>query len=335
MIKFWVMAVPPEPLEPLFFHRLALGKPWGGETLARRLGIAPPADGRLGETWEVSDYPGKESVVRGGRFDGQSLRALMAARGGEILGDSRPSPLEGRFPLLIKLIEADEPLSVQIHPPDGPLSPTGIGKTEAWYVLDVEPGAELICGLRPGTRREQFEPEAGDARVERHLHRLRVQPGDCVFVPAGMTHAIGKGITLAEVQQTSDVTFRMYDWGRPREVHLRQALRVVDYGLGPGRAVAARFAAGGNGLAAAPLARCGYFEMRALRLAAPARHRPERLARVLLAVRGGGQVASPRQAFAPRRFGYGDAFLLPGTLDEVALVPDAGGAELLEGIAGA
>lgn len=337
MIKFGVMAAPPTPLEPLFFHRKVLGKKWGGETLAARLGVKPDKD-KLGETWEVSDYQGMESEVRGGRYDKLTLRQLMERRGPELLGRSAPSAQEGRFPLLVKLIEADEPLSVQVHPPDGPLSPTGIGKTEAWYILEADPDAHLICGLRPGTTRAAFEPEAGDQRVERHLHRMKPRPGDSVLVPSGMVHAIGGGITLAEVQQTSDVTFRTYDWGRDskdRPLHLKQALPVVDYELGPGRAVRAEYQRDGAGLEAALLASTRYFQMRSLRLTGPAQLRTDGLARVLLPVRGSGRVESPRGQFAAREFGFGDAFLLPGSLDEVMLAPGPGGLELLEGIASA
>ncbi|TAH36981.1 MAG: mannose-6-phosphate isomerase [Planctomycetota bacterium] len=324
------------PLEPLFFERILMEKVWGGTALAERLNARQSLKGKLGESWELSDYPGQVTRVRGGRFDRVPLRTLMEERGHEILGDSRPGA-GGRFPLLVKLIEAEESLSVQVHPPDGPSSPTGVGKTEAWYVLDVEEGAELICGLKPGTTRAAFEPEAGDARVERHLQRLQVRPGDCVLVPAGMTHAIGAGITLAEVQQTSDVTFRMYDWDRKkdngeplRDLHLADSLRVVDYGLGPGKVVRARFPAepdtARNGSAAADLVDSGYFRLRLLQVGGTAVHRPQGLARVLTVVQGSGAIAG-------RAVAFGDTCLLPGTLDVVEIRSGPAGLELLEGIA--
>ena len=221
------------PREPLLFRRLLKEKVWGGRRLAPRLGLKLPFAGPLGETWELSDYPGEETTVRGGSWDGASLRTLMQEHGPALLGRSRTT-VDGRFPLLVKLIDAGDDLSVQIHPPDGPQSPTGVGKTEAWYVLDAEPGAAVICGLKAGTDPAVFAAHAGDARVRAHLHEVAVSRGDCIFVPAGQTHAIRGGVVLCEIQQTSDVTYRMYDWdrlgldGKPRALHLKQALEVVN-----------------------------------------------------------------------------------------------------------
>jgi len=333
-----VTATPPRPEEPLLFERLLKEKVWGGHKLAARLGVEPPFAGPLGETWELSDYPGEETRVRGGRWAGSSLRSLMEAHADQLLGESRPTH-DGRFPLLVKFIDAATDLSVQVHPPDGALSPTGVGKTEAWYVLDGEPGATVICGLAPGTEPGTFAAEAGDRRVEAHLHSLPVAPGDCVFVPAGMTHAIRGGVILCEVQQTSDVTYRMYDWdrvglaGEPRETHLAEALRAVDYGLGPGVARRASFGAPADGAAVAPLAACPYFELQAVRVLAPTTHAAAGRARVLAVVAGNGRIGSLDGSFEPREIGFGDVVLLPGRLGPVRVLPGAAGLELLEGIA--
>lgn len=329
---------PPAPLEPLFFHRILKEKVWGGRTLARRLGVAPLFSGPLGETWELSDYPGEETRVRGGRCDGLSLRQLMESHAGALLGAARPCA-DGRFPLLVKLIEAGADLSVQIHPPDGPRSPTGSGKTEAWYVLEAEPGAAVICGLRPGTTRAAFEPDAGGRRVERHLHRVPVRAGDCVFVPAGMTHAIGRGVILCEVQQTCDVTFRIYDWdrpgldGKPRPLHLREALAVVDYELPPGRALRPRFPAPAGGVSEVELVDCPYFRLAALRVVGAARRGPLDRPRAMAVVGGSGAVLSPEGAFPPRELRFGDTVLLPAALGEVEIRPGPAGLQLLEGSA--
>ncbi len=213
-------------------------KVWGGHHLDELLGLDPPFEGPLGESWELSDYPGNESVVRSGVHAGKTLRELMETLSDQILGRSRPTA-DGRFPLLVKLIDANDDLSVQIHPPDGPKSPTGVGKTEAWFVLETEPGGSVICGLKEGTRPEDFERDAGTPKVREYLAEIPVRPGDCILVPAGQTHAIRAGVVLCEIQQTSDVTYRMYDWdrmgldGKPRAIHLEQALEVVDYSLGP------------------------------------------------------------------------------------------------------
>ncbi len=328
------------PREPLLFRRILKEKVWGGQRLARLLGSAPPFRGPLGETWELSDYPGEETRVRGGAWAGISLRDLMLEHGPALLGRSRTAA-DGRFPLLVKFIDAGDDLSVQIHPPDGPKSPTGVGKTEAWYVLDTAPDATVICGLNSGTRREQFEAEAGDARVRAHLHQIPVRSGDCVFVPAGQTHAIRGGVVLCEVQQTSDVTYRMYDWdrlgldGKPRETHLQQALEVVDYSLAPGLALRARFPAE-SGLLTCPLAACTHFLLVALRADAHGGLRmTDGLARIFAVTRGTGRLEPVGAgSFASVRVEFGDVALIPGGLDSVRVVGDgADGLEILEGTA--
>jgi mannose-6-phosphate isomerase len=330
----------PVPREPLLFRRLLKEKVWGGTRLTSLLGVKAPAGGPLGESWELSDYPGEETVVRGGAWNGIGLRALMQDHAATLLGRSRTTA-DGRFPLLVKFLDAGDDLSVQIHPPDGPLSPTGVGKTEAWYVLDAKPGATVVCGLKAGTRREVFEAEAGDARVRAHLHAVPVRRGDCIFVPAGQTHAIRGGVVLCEVQQTSDVTFRMYDWdragldGKPRATHLREALAAVDWRLEPGAAVRAHYRENG-GLQDATLAQCAYFRLAMLRADSDGGLRPtDELARVWTVVRGAGHVepvGADRFPQLPLRFG--DVALIPGGIENVRLVGDGtDGIEILEGVA--
>lgn len=327
------------PCEPLLFRRLLKEKVWGGRRLAPQLGLKPPFAGPLGETWELSDYPGEETAVRGGACDGLSLRALMQEHAPALLGHSRTTA-DGRFPLLVKLIDAGDDLSVQIHPPDGPKSPTGVGKTEAWYVLDAAPGATVICGLKAGTDPALFAAQAGDARVRAHLHEVPVTRGDCIFVPAGQTHAIRGGVVLCEMQQTSDVTYRMYDWdrlgldGKPRDLHLRQALEVVNHSIGPGAARRAAFAAA-SGLQESELARCDYFRLAALRAdAAGGRRTTDGFARVLAVTGGSGRIeAADGAGFAPLSVAFGDVALIPGSLAAFRLVGGAEPLEILEGTA--
>lgn len=327
------------PVEPHLFHRLLKEKVWGGAQLSAALKLELPFDGPLGETWELSDYPGKETVVRGGSMDGVSLRSLMELHEAQILGRSRPSG-DGRFPLLVKFIDAGDDLSVQIHPKDGPQSPTGVGKTEAWYILDHTPGAVVICGLKEGTSKQVFEAEAGDKRVRKHLAEIEVQRGDCVFVPAGQTHAIRAGVVLCEVQQTSDVTYRMYDWDRlglddkPRATHLAKALEVVDYDLGVGKPTRANFSAG-EGLQQSDLAQCEYFRLHALKVGAEGGDlQTDGYAHTLAVVGGSGRLESLDGKFAARDLAYGDSVLLPGALDGVRLVgTGAVGMEILMGVA--
>ncbi len=311
-------------MEPYFFHRILKEKVWGGEVLSQKLGLELPFTGPLGETWELSDYPGEETVVRGGSCDGQSLRALMEKDAATLLGKSRPTR-GGRFPLLVKLLDAGDDLSVQIHPPDGPLSPNGVGKTEAWYILHRAPGGKVICGLNPGTSKEVFEQEAGDSRVRAHLAEIEIEAGDCVFVPAGQTHAVRKGVVLCEVQQTSDVTYRMYDWdrlgldGQPRETHLREALQVVNYDFAPAQPQRAAFGAD-DGLQFQELASCDYFRLIAVCAGAEGGPWPTHgYAQTLSVVDGSGFLSSTTNQFPERALQFGDTVLLPGALDEVSL----------------
>ncbi|MCP4092049.1 MAG: class I mannose-6-phosphate isomerase [Planctomycetes bacterium] len=327
------------PVEPHLFTRLLKEKIWGGTQLSAALDLDLPFDGPLGETWELSDYPGEETVVRGGSMDGVSLRTLMENHQEQILGRSRPSA-DGRFPLLVKFIDAGDDLSVQIHPPDGPKSPTGVGKTEAWYILDHEPGAVVICGLSEGTSKEVFEQEAGDKRVRNHLAEVEVQRGDCVFVPAGQTHAICAGVVLCEVQQTSDVTYRMYDWdrlgldGKARDTHLQQALDVVDYEAGVAKATRASFSEGQD-LRSSKLAECDYFRLQALKVGTDGGDlNTNGFAHTLAVVGGAGRFESCDGSFEARELILGDSVLLPGALDKVRLIAnDEEGMEILMGVA--
>lgn len=217
---------------PLLLESVLVERPWGNQRLAHTLGKALPPGSRIGESWET----GNDARVTTGPLAGTTLGELVARFGSALLGErglafSRPF---GDFPLLVKFIDADDVLSVQVHPDDERAAPTGQrGKTEAWHILAAEPGAELIVGLRepldPPTIRRLLE--------ERHLPdwlaRLPVQPGDTVIVPAGTLHAIGPGILLYEIQQQSDLTYRLYDWdrvdasGKSRPLHLEEALAVL------------------------------------------------------------------------------------------------------------
>ena len=222
-------------LEPIrMFPAFRGGKltPWGGEKLRTVFGKDIP-EVPTGESLEISCIPGLES--RDG--EGRTLPELIALHGAEYVGSYAGKP----FPLLLKLIDAREALSVQVHPNDayaGEHENGKLGKTEAWLILDAPEGAELVYGIRPGTDRETLRKacEAGSA-VAPLLRRVKVKAGDVCFIPAGCVHAIGAGITLYEIQQSSDITYRFYDWdrtdaqGRKRELHLRQALDVTDLGF--------------------------------------------------------------------------------------------------------
>ena len=187
------------------------------------------------EIWAVSDRPGDESVVTNGPLAGRTLRAVMDEHRNELLGDALPA-VSGRFPLLCKVIDARETLSVQVHPPAARAPALGgEPKTEMWYVAGAEPGAELHVGLKRGVTRELFEARLHAGTVADCLHRVPVSPGDAMFLPSGRVHAIGGGLRLFEIQQNSDTTYRVFDWnrlgldGRARELHIRESLASIDF----------------------------------------------------------------------------------------------------------
>ena len=223
--------------EPLFFERVSLTKVWGGRSLEEVPGIALDVDGPVGETWELSDRSERVSVVRGGRFAGKTLHELVREHREDLCGTTELNE-DGRFPLLIKYLSASKPLSVQVHPDDrtaARLHAGDSGKDEAWYILHAEPDSLIYLGLRPEVDACAFAAMAGCEAVVDALQPWPVRAGDVVDVPAGTLHAIGEGVTLVEVQQASDVTYRLYDWGRlgldgePREMHIEQALLAIDY----------------------------------------------------------------------------------------------------------
>jgi mannose-6-phosphate isomerase len=228
-------------MDPLVFEPYFRPQPWGGRRLATVLGKPLPAEGRFGESWELSTHPHHESRVAEGPLAGASLADLCRDRAAEIFGDARPA-VPGQFPLLVKFLDCDELLSVQVHPNDAQareLLGEPCGKSEAWVVLAAEPTARIYAGFRPGVTRPQVERAAADGTIGSLLHSFTPRVGDCVYLPAGTVHAVGGGVLLAEVQQTSDATFRLYDWGRqgldgrPRELHVEQALRCIDWAAGP------------------------------------------------------------------------------------------------------
>lgn len=216
-----------------FFDRI-----WGGKRLRNLYGTRVPAGRLIGEAWLISDHPGHESVVDEGPHTGRTLHELITESAQAVLGKCAALTPHGRFPLLLKLLDSSDMLSVQVHPDDEwarRLGETDVGKTEMWYVLDAEPTSELICGLQDGVTIADLREALHRGTVDKLLKCFRVQVGDTVFVPAGTVHAVGAGILLAEIQQNSDLTYRLYDWGRtgangkPRTLHVEKALQAVQF----------------------------------------------------------------------------------------------------------
>lgn len=222
---------------PLQFAPVFKDYPWGGRNLETVLGRAIPP-GIVAESWEISAHPNGQTKVINGPLTGSTLAEVQASLGLDLVGKRNRHALElGKFPLLIKLLDANQWLSVQVHPDDAyALAHVDeFGKTEIWVILHAEPGAELIYGLKPGIDRAAFAQTIAQGRSQDALHRLPVQAGDVVFVPAGTVHALGPGIIVAEIQQNSDTTYRIYDWnrlgndGKPRPLHVEEALKVINW----------------------------------------------------------------------------------------------------------
>src|SRR5437867_7756544 len=197
---------------PLAFTPIFQERIWGGQKLAELFGKKLPPNKRIGESWEIVDRPEAQSVVANGPLQGKTLHELWTQDRQSIFGDVADAP---RFPILIKLLDAHERLSLQVHPPEKVASILGgEPKTEFWYVAAADSGAELFLGLREPITCDQFEKALREGTAAHHVHKLAVNIGDSVFLPAGRLHAGGGGSLLIEIQQTSDTTYRVFDWNR-------------------------------------------------------------------------------------------------------------------------
>lgn len=213
---------------PLTFTPLFQERVWGGRRLAELFEKKLPTNKPIGESWEIVDRAEAQSVVSNGPLKGKTLHELWTQDRQEIFGESRALP---RFPLLIKLLDAENKLSLQVHPPDSVATELGgEAKTEFWYVAHAEPGAELFVGFKNNVTRDGFAATVKAGKVADLVHRVPVKTGDAMFLPAGRFHGIGAGCVLVEIQQNSDTTYRVFDWERKdRQLHLEQALRCIDF----------------------------------------------------------------------------------------------------------
>lgn len=222
----------PYPLQfvPEFKERV-----WGGRAL-EQFGLTLPP-GHIGEGWMIGDHPNGTTRVANGELAGLGLDEVRRTYGAELFGAKGAASGNGRFPLLIKLLDCQDDLSVQVHPSDDyeGLPKGELGKTEMWYVLDAKPGAKIVYGLQPGVSRETFAAAIEEGRIMDTLQEVAVSPGDTFYIPAGTVHALGAGVLVAEIQQNSDTTYRLYDYdrpgldGKPRELHIADSLRVTAF----------------------------------------------------------------------------------------------------------
>ncbi len=307
--------LPPLRLEPIFKSML-----WGGTRLPDFVRRPAPHADPIGEAWMLSDVDGDHSVIAGGPHAGRTLREVIAAHPGEIFGAAIPA--DGRFPLLFKFLDAKRELSVQVHPNDDQalrLKGHGHrGKTEAWVILDANPTAsKLYAGFREGVTADAFRAAMDAGTVPGTLHAYTPKAGDCVFLGAGTVHAIGADIFLFEVQQTSDITYRLYDWDRidaktglPRQLHIDDGLACSDFAAGPCHPVKAQRVGARDALVA-----CPYFTLHHHRGDTPMTVGAAGECRVVVAILGRGTLAG-------EPFEIGDVVLLPASLGPVPVVPD-------------
>ncbi len=308
---------------PLQFKPLIKRIRWGGTRLETVLGKSILGAHDAAESWEISDHGEDQSVVVHGALSGWTLQRVLREKARELLG--RNAGLS-QFPLLVKYLDANDRLSLQVHPTDALARETNRGcngKTEAWVILEAGPNSRIYAGLRAGVDREQLEASLRLGTVEECLHSFPARVGDCIFLPAGTLHAIGEGILLAEIQQTSDVTYRLYDWGRvgsdgkPRALHVEQSLECIDFARGPVNPVMPLQ------ISSAPclieeLVRCEHFILRRHALSEPALLEREDRFHILMAVAGEGHLecGGNRQQLAK-----GTTVLIPASSPEINLVP--------------
>ena len=325
------------PLHPLKFRPRFVPKMWGGRRLAAALGKPLPPEVPVGESWELYDFPPGvvdasaewvSAAVAEGPLAGRTLHELMVALPHRLLGHAAPvqTPAGPQFPILIKFLDAEQDLSVQVHP-DAAYAAAHPGahlKNEAWYVLENQPGARLLKGLQRGVTRERFERAIADGSVERLLVDLPARVGDVHYLPSGTVHALGAGMLVAEVQTPSDTTYRVYDFqridpstGRERELHVGQALACIDFDAAGGLEADPPVRADQDGLlVAADQFTLSRWSAHAGMRVALAAGTPS----VVIVLEGEGGVVG--EDFAEVKFRRGDTLLLPADLAGQQLDPE-------------
>jgi mannose-6-phosphate isomerase len=293
---------------------------WGGRRLAE-LG-KPLGEGvHYAESWEVVDHGADQSVVADGPLRGATLNDLAKEHGRALFGRHYP---QRQFPLLLKYLDCNLTLSVQVHPNDeqgAKLDPPDLGKTEAWVVLVAAPGSRIYAGLKPGVDRAALERETTSGRCEACLHHFEPRPGDCLLIEAGTVHALGAGLLVAEIQQASDTTYRLYDWnrvgpdGQPRTLHVQQALDTIDFSRGPVSPVVPQRT---ERDCVERLVQCEKFALDRWRLDSPQQLINDNRFRILTVVEGGVVLQSGNMRRELRR---GDTVLVPACCGELEMEP--------------
>lgn len=313
----------PDDLYPLRFEPILKTVVWGGTALRPFLGAAPSSD-PTGEAWMLSDQGDNASRIANGPLTGTTLRHLLQERQKDVLGSAATS--NGRFPLLLKFLDARENLSVQVHPNDEqarrmePAS-AGLGKTEAWVILTAEPGSRVYAGLREGVTRDDFQLALKSGSLPDVLHAYEPRVGDCIYLEAGTVHAIGAGLKLFEVQQTSDITYRLHDWGRvdaktgqPRQLHIEQAVTCTNYERGPCDPVTPQCVSGRE-----RLVDCRYFSLDRISATRPFRIGASDECHIVVCTGGTGALVVGDWSEPIRA---GGVYLIPASVGACEVIPD-------------
>ncbi len=312
-------------MQPLEFHPILKRIRWGGTRLGAVLGkpIGDAVD--FAESWEIADHGDDQSVAAKGPYAGWTLRRLVAERERELFGRQAG---RDQFPLLIKFLDAHDRLSLQVHPDDRlaiGYDPLENGKTETWVILDARPGSRIYAGLKTGVDRRRLERSLDGGNIEECLHRFTAGRGDCVFIPAGTVHAIGEGILLAEIQQSSDLTFRLHDWGRlgsdgkPRPLHVNEALCCIDFDRGPVDPVVPQVISKCDH-PVEELVRCDYFVLRRHRTEKPFVLSPDERFHIVMVLAGSARMVCGTDR---THLTTGQTVLLPASCPDVHFAPTA------------
>lgn len=320
-------------LTPIRFKPVPKTKIWGGHFLASLNGKFFDPSIAIGESWEVSAIPGDVSIVAEGVHKGKPFTELIAEEPENILGVSIAQKYDNQFPLLIKLLDAQEDLSVQVHPNDAQAKHMGLGngKTEMWHILHAAPGAKLNIGFRENTDARQIERAMHQNALMELLNFVEVKAGDTFFIPAGTVHYIGKGIVLAEIQQSSDTTFRVFDFnrhdadGKLRDLHVPQALEVMHTHAYSQDQLLYNPTVDRDDL----LVSCPFFKTYLHKKNTPTAIELslERSFKIIIGIGGEGHVRHGGETYP---ISLGDTLFLPACLDEVSIAPQGGTLSWLE-----
>ncbi|GMQ56008.1 class I mannose-6-phosphate isomerase [Vallitalea sediminicola] len=313
-------------LYPIFFEPDFKERVWGGTLLKDKLNKVIPYE-HTGESWEVACHDNGNSIIKNGELKGKTLKEVLENNAEELVGHKINS--DDKFPLLIKFIDAKDKLSVQVHPEDEyamQYENGELGKSEAWYILDAQPGAKLIAGLKDNVSKDDFKKALEEGHLEQVLNEVEVEAGDVINIPAGFVHAIEDGILLAEIQQNSDTTYRVYDWnrvgldGNMRDLHVEKSLDVIDFEGKHSKDIVTGLGIKDGENEIIYYVANKYFSLEKIGLKESLKEKTENKFFIYMCISGSGKVVYNNIEY---KFKLGDSFMIPASLDEYELKGDA------------